>query len=679
MLVRSFATAVGIVAFVAGNAWAYNCGGQTWQSVAVNPTSPIAGASTSYTIQATVPSLAGCNTTTSTEIDVTLPADTTVSPAATGSVNGTPITTFVNRAGTAISFLSPVSVGTNQLVDILVNGITNPTTPGSKTLTIAAAHTASGGPIGQTSSAPYTIVVPTSTPTATRTATDSPTSTPTSTQSEAATNTPVVFTSTSTPSVTPALGPCASSAANPCLPGGGAKKSDCTLEWLVASPIAVAGSGATGPVACYEGDRRCDVDPDLSNGMCSFRVQLCANNDDPRLPTCAADQLKVFEVKSPPPARSKDPADIANLLALEAAAGIDGFGVTIARGQVALYQGHSLSSHGVCSNVIPLQVPLRNHAKTPPTLDRKRIRVLATNSKGSRDSDTLKLECRPSTCGDGVLQADHETCDDGNRLSGDGCDQGCQREPNTPTPTPRTTPLSPTPTASETATSGPAPTDTGTPTAAETPTTSATFTPGSVGTATASPTPSETIAVVETPSATASETSIVVGTATATATATATQTATPVCGNGVLQDGETCTSCAADCVVRSCTATTPVRSVEVDFTAPVGQSVTGITVLVGYRSGTISLPGSGSASSVGARVKNKPSNVIAAVNDLDYALRVVLSRSTEIPQGRLFTVDFDSCQGATTPTASSFGCHVEGCANTFGNVSGCSCSVTPLF
>ncbi|MBI1815670.1 MAG: hypothetical protein HYR72_11870 [Deltaproteobacteria bacterium] len=103
--------------------------------------------------------------------------------------------------------------------------------------------------------------------------------------------------------------------------------------------------------------------------------------------------------------------------------------------------------------------------------------------------------------------------------------------------------------------------------------------------------------------------------------------------------------------------------------------MSGITVLVGYRSGTVSLPGSGSASSVGSRVKNKPSNAISAVNDSDYALRVVLSRSAAIPPGRLFTIDFDSCQGAAALAVTDFGCTVEGCANVFGAVQGCTCTV----
>jgi hypothetical protein len=139
-----------------------------------------------------------------------------------------------------------------------------------------------------------------------------------------------------------------------------------------------------------------------------------------------------------------------------------------------------------------------------------------------------------------------------------------------------------------------------------------------------------------------------------------------VCGNGFLEPGERCTSCPADCLIGACTATTPLRTFAVNYSASAGQDVTGITVRLGYRSTLVSLPGSGSASTVAARVKNKPANAIATVYDFNYALRVVLSRSSPpFPAGRLFTVDFDSCSGAAAPSASDFGCTVEGCANVF--------------
>jgi hypothetical protein len=183
-------------------------------------------------------------------------------------------------------------------------------------------------------------------------------------------------------------------------------------------------------------------------------------------------------------------------------------------------------------------------------------------------------------------------------------------------------------------------------------------------------TPTATEAAVPTATATTHPTS------TSTATATATAASSAVCGNGVIEAGETCATCAVDCTAHSCTATTPVRTVKVNLTIPPDETVSGLTLLVGYKSGTVSLPGTGAASTVGSRIKNKPSNIIFAFNDLDYALRTVLSRSAGFSSGQLYTIDFDSCQGAAAVTIENFGCTVEGCSNTFGTVTGCSCSVS---
>jgi len=161
-----------------------------------------------------------------------------------------------------------------------------------------------------------------------------------------------------------------------------------------------------------------------------------------------------------------------------------------------------------------------------------------------------------------------------------------------------------------------------------------------------------------------------------TATATATATAATDCGDGVLESGESCESCPADCTVQPCLAAVPLRTVEVQLTVPTGQMASGVTVVIGYRGAVVSLPGMGVSSAVGGRVKNKPANSIAAVNDLDYALRVVLSRSAAFVPGRLFTVDFDSCEGAPPPQGEDFGCSVEGCSNTFGDIDGCLCTVS---
>lgn len=243
-------------------------------------------------------------------------------------------------------------------------------------------------------------------------------------------------------------------------------------------------------------------------------------------------------------------------------------------------------------------------------------------------------------------------------------------ETSCPTVVP-TTPTVGASTPTETPTSSPTPTASPSPSGTATSTFTATLAVTPTATWSVTPTATEDVSPTET---TVPEDTMT-PTVTPTPVPTPTPTPKPVCGNGVLENGETCTSCAADCVVHACTATTPLRTFAVTFSAPTGQDVSGITVLVGYKSGTVSLPGTGSASSVSSRIKNKPSNVIFSSFDLDYALRTVISRSTPIPPGRLYTVDFDSCTGATAPTAANFGCAVEGCANQFGDVSGCTCAV----
>lgn len=158
-------------------------------------------------------------------------------------------------------------------------------------------------------------------------------------------------------------------------------------------------------------------------------------------------------------------------------------------------------------------------------------------------------------------------------------------------------------------------------------------------------------------------------------TLTATPTVNPaVCGNGLLENGETCAGCAADCTVSNCTAVaTPPRTFRVDYAPPPGQPVTAIKVRVAYRSNLMSLPGVGPTPAT--RVKNRPSNTTTIVNDLNYAVEVTMSRSAGLAEGRLFTVDFDGCSGAATPAVTDLFCSVLDCGSSFGSVEGCTCLV----
>ena len=100
-------------------------------------------------------------------------------------------------------------------------------------------------------------------------------------------------------------------------------------------------------------------------------------------------------------------------------------------------------------------------------------------------------------------------------------------------------------------------------------------------------------------------------------------------------------------------------------------------MLVGYRSDRVSLPGSGGAAA--ARIKNRADMTSQLVNDLNYAVRVLIQAQSGavIPGGQIFTVDFDSCDGAAPVSPSDFECIVESCGSSFGPIDGCTCVVSP--
>jgi len=66
---------------------------------------------------------------------------------------------------------------------------------------------------------------------------------------------------------------------------------------------------------------------------------------------------------------------------------------------------------------------------------------------------------------------------------------------------------------------------------------------------------------------------------------------------------------------------------------------------------------------------------IQSPNDLDYAIRLVVGRTAGLANGLLATVRFDRCSGAPAVTAADFGCTMEACAGTGGDISGCICTV----
>jgi cysteine-rich repeat protein len=271
---------------------------------------------------------------------------------------------------------------------------------------------------------------------------------------------------------------------NPCAPTGGSSSTDCNAEWIFtppASEINIMGRGGIpkNRVVCYEGDPRCDFDPDLTNKSCTLRVTPCINNQDPRLPKCNPFAVSSFTVMRPlrPALLSTD--DLSRQ-SLENSMGAGGLGLTIKREiYITIYEGQPTAASNVCGPPAEVIVPLKQRSGKSLRNVKRFVTRTDLLTAGKFDKDSLLFECRPSTCGDGVIQGDHEQCDDGNRDNGDGCDAGCQLEGLAVD--------SPTPTASRTPTDTPTPLGTPTYTPTQVPG-APTFTP----TQTASPSPTPT-------------------------------------------------------------------------------------------------------------------------------------------------------------------------------------------
>jgi len=185
------------------------------------------------------------------------------------------------------------------------------------------------------------------------------------------------------------------------------------------------------------------------------------------------------------------------------------------------------------------------------------------------------------------------------------------------------------------------------------------------------PTPSDTPTATEMPG---TETPTPPPTNTPSPTATA--TATPVCGDGVLGTGETCAQCAADCVVQACTATTPLNTFRVDFGNAGGRQVLSTRILVAYHSARLSLRGINNDATVRQQFKGTPSNSVLSVTDLGYAADVTVTRAQGfVNNAQLFTVDFDSCQGAAAPALTDLSCTVLECSGQTGMIANCRCTI----
>lgn len=355
------------------------------------------------------------------EVDYVLPTSTPT-PTATHTFSPT------NTASPTWT-VTPTATSTSTVTPTMTATFTTSATP-SFTPTVTASITPSSSPTPTTtatptwapSATPTFTPLPSATPTPSVTATSSttPTASPTPTPPAAPTATPSP-TATGTP-VVDCTGP---APGNPCVPGTGLKKTNCHHEWLLTPvPPRTRRGVPKNRLVCYEGDPRCDVGSGANDGVCVFSVRLCLNQQDARLAECTPSGIEAMEIQRPF-AGSVDPADIANFAALEQAAAA--FGVAIYRNGQVFHSGVVNSTRNVCGESVQLVVPLRQAIAGRWVSGRRLFQVAAYTTHGQVDTDRLALVCRPSTCGNGRLDAGEE-CDDGNRSDGDGCDRACRIE-----------------------------------------------------------------------------------------------------------------------------------------------------------------------------------------------------------------------------------------------------------
>jgi cysteine-rich repeat protein len=167
---------------------------------------------------------------------------------------------------------------------------------------------------------------------------------------------------------------------------------------------------------------------------------------------------------------------------------------------------------------------------------------------------------------------------------------------------------------------------------------------------------------------------------------TTTTTISALCGNGVVDTGESCDdgnhsdndACPADCVIDPCT---PLggsdRTAQVTFSAPA--AIASATVLVDYPEGAVSIPGSG-GSVPGGIITNPPAGTSTSVNDFDHAVRIIVAGAFNFgTSGPLVRIHFEDCSGAPAPGAQSFTCTVLSAEDAVATpVDGVTCALSLL-
>ena len=220
-----------------------------------------------------------------------------------------------------------------------------------------------------------------------------------------------------------------------CSPGGGTLKTDCVAEWLVSTtpppPTDPKTNSPLNRVSCQNGNPGCDYDGDGSDDHCTFHVQVCVNNHDPRLPSCTPIDVASFELRKPRPgASSNDSSDVANITAFETAlagntcnnepqtrsclkdadclaggscTNAPVIGAPFVQKKTPIIPPPPTPTPGpnsaanICSNIMDIKVPLRPISSGFASKSKVfSLRVRTSNNRVS-DSDKLTLKCLPAS------------------------------------------------------------------------------------------------------------------------------------------------------------------------------------------------------------------------------------------------------------------------------------------
>ena len=141
-----------------------------------------------------------------------------------------------------------------------------------------------------------------------------------------------------------------------------------------------------------------------------------------------------------------------------------------------------------------------------------------------------------------------------------------------------------------------------------------------------------------------------------------------VCGNGVLEPsiGETCDdgplngtpgdSCPSNCKVLSCTAQSGTSfQTSLTYSGPTGVTISGISFLVDYPEDKVSKP-----------TFTAKFGVSIATKDLTWGYSGNALKLGGL-QSPFLTATFETCQGASAPAASEFGCKITDASDDSGN------------